>query len=93
MKIRVLAGSLHFEMGTFSRGDIIEVPDERVKLFDKLDYEDASAPITAPEEAKNTPASAPSPAVAVTEAEQKTIDKTSPVGASKPKIVKKKPVS
>lgn len=41
MKYKILVGSLSFEQGTFQKGDIIEVSEERAKLFDKHDIETA----------------------------------------------------
>lgn len=62
MKYKVLVGTLHYEAGTFSRGDIIDVPAERAALFDKLDVQPLNTkPVTAPTtEAKTeTPTVAP----------------------------------
>ena len=46
MKYKVKVGTLGFEQGIFSKGDIIEVTAERAALFDKLDVE--VVPETAP---------------------------------------------
>mgnify|MGYP001331172395 CR=1 FL=1 len=39
MKYLVKIGSLRFEQGTFSRGDVIEVSVERAALFDQNDIQ------------------------------------------------------
>lgn len=39
MKYKVKVGSLNFEQGTFQAGDVIDVSEERAKLFDQLDIE------------------------------------------------------
>lgn len=39
MKIKVKVGSLNFEQGTFQAGNVIEVDEERAKLFDPSDVE------------------------------------------------------
>jgi hypothetical protein len=39
MKYKVKVGSLNFEQGTFQAGDVIDVPDERAKLFCPSDVE------------------------------------------------------
>ena len=37
VKYIVKIGSMHFEAGTFKAGDVIDVSEERAKLFDQLD--------------------------------------------------------
>lgn len=39
MQFKVKIGTLMFEQGVFSKGDIIEVTQERAKLFDPRDIE------------------------------------------------------
>lgn len=37
VKVKVLVGTLHFEQGTFEKGDVFEASEEQVKLFDPKD--------------------------------------------------------
>lgn len=69
MKYKVLVGTLHYEAGTFSRGDIIDVPLERAALFDKLDIQALnSKPTSAAVEAKTeTPIVPPTPSTHISE--------------------------
>jgi hypothetical protein len=53
MRIIVKAGHLHFEQGTFSRGDIVEVSLEQFALFEKNDVE--AIPDEPAEEVKREP--------------------------------------
>lgn len=39
VKVKVLVGSLHYEGGTYEKGDVFEETRARLKLFDQRDIE------------------------------------------------------
>lgn len=80
MKMKILVGTLKFEAGTFEKGEVVEVPLERFKLFDQTQVE------VVPDE----------PVVAVPEvAQENIIIEASPIAEDKPvaRIRKAKVVS
>jgi len=69
MKMKILVGTLKFEAGTFEKGEVVEVPLERFKLFDQTQVEavpDEPAPII----------EAPAPIIEEAIVEEKPLPKT-----------------
>lgn len=87
VKYKVKVGTLKFEQGTFQAGDIIDVTDERAKLFDVSDIEAATQTCTVTPTLNTT--ETPTPATAATFTEKPSVN-NAPTFIEKPRKATRK---